>query len=158
MFVLLGLIWVDSAFESAVCWLTFSCPASWTAVPLPDPDWVWFVVCPVELWFPATEFADELLFCVTDPLLPGLNTRTEMFVLLGLICSDVALEVAVCPFTASCPDVCWAYGVLATAGPAPSPRSRPLAISARKRVFIPFSSCLVRRDGARREPLGTGGS
>ena len=58
--------------------------------------------CWVEALLTAPETAAELLLCETEPLSPGLKIRTEMLLLLGLVCVEDALELADWPVAASC--------------------------------------------------------
>jgi hypothetical protein len=54
----------------------------------------------VEFEFVELASDDAELVCVTDPSLPGLSTRTEMFELLGAICVAPEAEVACCALSA----------------------------------------------------------
>src|SRR3982074_1313019 len=80
MFVFVAPLWLAVERDPASCLF----PAAWVAVWMPPkPPWFW-----LELWSAPFEFdadASEVaeLVCETDPSLPGLSTRTTMFVLLG---------------------------------------------------------------------------
>jgi hypothetical protein len=67
---------------------------------MPPADWAWSASCVVEFEF--VELASDVAVfdCVTGPSLPGLSTRTEMFVLLGSICVAPDAEVACCALSA----------------------------------------------------------
>ena len=67
----------------------------------PPRAWDWPIACVVSFSFFAVDSALDEFDCSTSPSLPGLSTRTEMFVLLGLICFDSALESAYCLLYAS---------------------------------------------------------
>ncbi len=59
---------------------------------VPAPDWLWPTVWEVSLSFPAYDSAEELFDCSTAPSFPGLRTRTEMLLLVGWYCVEVALD------------------------------------------------------------------
>src|SRR5207342_1361866 len=61
---------------AALCSLSADWPISW--VP-PPPAWFWLADCAVPFRLPAAAFEDATFDCETEPLLPGLRTRTEMF-------------------------------------------------------------------------------
>jgi hypothetical protein len=66
---------------------------AWTISPSDSsldcsPDWS------VAFAFPAADFADELLVCVTEPSSPGLWIRTGALTLLARTCFDDADESA----------------------------------------------------------------
>jgi hypothetical protein len=62
-------------------------PAHWFAVWIPpELSWFWLALWSASFEFDAVASEDAELVCVTDPLSPGLSTRTSMFVLLGWIC------------------------------------------------------------------------
>jgi hypothetical protein len=71
------------AAESAIA--SWSVPAACCDVWIPPPPAVWVADCPVVLALPAVADEAAVLDCVTLPSLPGLRTRIEMFVLLGLV-------------------------------------------------------------------------
>jgi hypothetical protein len=70
------------------------------------PTWIWSASWLVPLEFQAIAVADELFVWVTDPLSPGLLTRTEMFVLLGETWFDVAVARERWFVSASCVSDC----------------------------------------------------
>src|SRR4051794_16098569 len=80
-----------SGFFSSI----FGPPSAWSAC------WV------VLLVFAAVEVADEVLACVTGPLrAPSLRIASEIALLVGLRCVDVADEFALCSLPASWPIAC----------------------------------------------------
>ncbi len=78
MFLFFAPCWV--AFESAQasCSFAAACPTVWEPEPGPPP-WVCIAPCFVSFTFAASEPASTVLLWVTEPLLPGLKTRTSMF-------------------------------------------------------------------------------
>jgi hypothetical protein len=79
MFELLGSTWTACDFAPASCWV----PADWVADWTPLPDCACCASCAVPAALPAAAEEEASLDCWTVPSLPGLNTRTEMFELLG---------------------------------------------------------------------------
>jgi len=59
---------------------------------------------PVELWLPAAADDVALFDWVTEPSLPGLSTRIEMFLLLGSTCVALEAAAACCDVPADCPE------------------------------------------------------
>ena len=78
----------------------------------PQPSCFWSTFWSVSALFAARLPASELFDCSTLPLSPGLWIRTEMLLLLGLYCSEVAFESAFWPVRAIWPAAC---------SPAPDP-------------------------------------
>ena len=72
---------------------------STTGSRLPPPA-VWLEPCVVLLALPAAADDPAVFDCVTLPSLPGLRTRIEMFVLLGLVCVALDAAAACCEVSA----------------------------------------------------------
>src|SRR6266576_430484 len=81
------------------------------------PPWFWEASWSVALRF--VELAVELTVfdCVTLPLLPGLRTRTGMFVLLGSTCVAPEAADACCSLVADWPSACTPSAAFAASAP-----------------------------------------
>src|SRR5215210_6471752 len=111
----------DSASDLASWSLEFFCPMA--CVP-PVPPAPCSAVWPVALALPAADSASDSLLCSTSPPSPGLKMRTEMFVLVGLVCVDSASDDASWLESFFCPIACCAEAV-----PAPMQRRSTTAVS-----------------------------
>jgi hypothetical protein len=156
-------VWVADDRAAASCSFAAVWLADWTPtapdgqhapVP-PPPDWVcaapWFD----EFAFDAAAAESALFVCETAPSLPGLRTRTEMFVLLGLVCAAPDAAAAACALDADWSTV-WmpSVGVAATARLTPVVRERTLTASAMRHRFI-YVSLSVSMDNAPGRAPGT---
>jgi hypothetical protein len=90
MLLFVGLVCVEVAFELA----SWPVAASWPTACSPPPDCDWLTPCAVLAALRAAEPAADVFPCETEPPLPGLKIRTEMLLLLGLVCVEVAFDVA----------------------------------------------------------------
>ena len=85
-----GLSWIVAESAAAAC--AFCADWPMTCVPEPPhpqerPAWVWPADCSVPFRLPAAAFEDATFDCDTEPLFPGLRTRTEMFSFDAPFCS-----------------------------------------------------------------------
>ena len=105
-------VWVADDSAAASC----ASAAVWLAVCTPvEPDGQHAPVLPAacdcaadwldELAFDADALEPTLFVCETGPSLPGLSTRMEMFVLLGLVCAAPDAAPAACALDADCSTV-----------------------------------------------------
>ena len=87
------------ASDSAVAtWpVDADCVEDWIGLP---PPAVWLEPCDVLLALPAAAEDPAVFACVTLPSFPGLRTRIEMFVLLGLVCVALDAAAACCEVSA----------------------------------------------------------
>ena len=100
--------------------------------------------------FDADASESALFDCETEPSFPGLRTRIETLVLLGLVCAAPAAAHATCPLEADWFTV-WLPrdGTAAVARPAPVVSERKAAMSAIVHRFIEVSSSNRLRSRAR---------
>jgi hypothetical protein len=91
------------------------------------------------LRFDAVASESTLFDCETEPSFPGLRTRIETFVLLGLVCAAPAAAPATCPLEADWFTV-WlpTDGTAAVARPTPVVSERTAAMSAICHRFMRF--------------------
>src|SRR5690348_16931791 len=71
----------------------------------PLPVGSWSELWSVQFEFEASAVDETELVCVTLPSLPGLRTRTEMFVFVGLTCDADDAATASCSLLADWSDV-----------------------------------------------------
>ena len=105
-------------------------PASWpiACVP-PEPPCPAF--WPVRFEFPAAADEPTLFDCSTEPSLPGLSTRTEMFVFFAPLCSAFDAAAASCSLSADWPIAC-----------VPEPPAEPCSAD----WLVPFAFAAVASD------------
>jgi hypothetical protein len=95
-FVLLAPV-CEASDRAAASWsVDADCVEDWIALP----PAVWLEPCDVLLALPAAAEDPAVFACVTLPSLPGLRTRIEMFVLLGLVCVALDAAAACCEVSA----------------------------------------------------------
>jgi hypothetical protein len=105
-------VWEAADSAAAVCSFEARCCPTWMpsgAEPQPQepplPVGSWSELWSVELVFVALAVDETELLCVTLPSLPGLRTRTEMFVFVGLTCDADDAARASCSLLADWSDV-----------------------------------------------------
>ena len=95
--------WLAPDAAAACCWLSADCPTA--CVPEPPAEF-WSAVWPVAFAFAAVALDSTLFDCETEPLFPGLRTRTGMFVLLAPLCVAYDSACADWLLSADCPIAC----------------------------------------------------
>src|SRR3954452_8496000 len=129
--LLVGLVCVDVAEDSALWRLSAAWPAACTPPLPPRPP----LDCCSAFWsvlflLAAIDSADELLACLTAPELAcGLRIATLIALLVGLLCVEVAEEAALCALDAAWPTPC---------SPPPPPPPPPAACAAFCAVALRF--------------------
>ena len=96
-------VWLAFDAAAASCSLSADCPTA--CVPDPPAE-LWSAVWPVAFAFAAVALDSTLFDCETEPLSPGLRTRTGMFVLLAPLCVAYDSAFADWLLSASWPIAC----------------------------------------------------
>src|SRR6185437_13331645 len=112
MFLFVAPSWEAADSATAPCSFELCCFATWMPIgsepqPQDSPlrDGSWSELWSVELSFDAVAVDETEFACFTLPSLPGLRTRTEMFVFVGLTCDADDSAMPSCSLLADWSDV-----------------------------------------------------